>query len=54
MRKVVSKVQKNPEKRTQGVRSNKVSRLCYITELGTLSHPLPALVGNGIKLFGGW
>ena len=42
MRKVGSKAQKKQENRTQGVRSNKVSRLCYKAEPGTLSHYMPS------------
>ena len=38
---VGSKVQKQ-KKRTQGVYSNKSSRLCYKAEPGTLSHHLPS------------
>ena len=32
---------KEQENRTQDVRSNKVSRLCYKAEPGTLSHSMP-------------
>ena len=32
----------NQENRTQGVHSNKVSRLCYKTDPGTLSHSMPS------------
>ena len=39
-RKVGSKAEKQ-ENRTQGVHSNKTSRLCYKVEPGTLSHYLP-------------
>ena len=41
MRKVASKAQIRQENRTQGVRSNIVSRLCYKAEPGTLSHYMP-------------
>ena len=38
MRKAGSKAHKKQENRTQGVRSKKVSCLCYKAEPGTLSH----------------
>ena len=41
MRKIGGKAQKQ-ENRTQGVHSNKVSRLCYKAEPATLSHNLPS------------
>ena len=37
-----ARYKKRQEHRTQGVRSNKVSRLCYKAEPGTLSHYMPS------------
>ena len=37
-----NKAQKKQENCTQGVRSNKVSRLCHKAETGTLSHYMPS------------
>ena len=41
-KKKVGSKEKTQENRTQGVHSNKASRLCYKAEPGTLSHHLPS------------